>query len=154
MQCANNDDYNDDYVVVDGLDVHIGDVSIPLPEEVVSWVADFDDGYTVEVPFAFQLDVPADLSLEYVRGRMVVLSSSAGECGGQMRTMKEMMKPVCAAVRRHPSVISFGHLVLGALCSCRCFPYSFFNGLRWMARAGASWRITPNDLPPWYTVYE
>jgi transposase len=24
-----------------------------------------------------------------------------------------------------------------------------FNGLRWLARAGAPWRRMPNDLPPW-----
>ena len=24
-----------------------------------------------------------------------------------------------------------------------------FNGLRWLARAGAPWRMMPNDLPPW-----
>lgn len=29
-----------------------------------------------------------------------------------------------------------------------------FNGLRWMARPGAQWRFMPNDLPPWYTVYQ
>jgi transposase len=29
-----------------------------------------------------------------------------------------------------------------------------FNGLRWIARAGAPWRMMPNDLPPWYTVYQ
>jgi transposase len=29
-----------------------------------------------------------------------------------------------------------------------------FNALRWMARAGAQWRMLPNDLPPWYTVYQ
>jgi len=29
-----------------------------------------------------------------------------------------------------------------------------FNGLRWMVRAGATWRMMPNDLPPWYTVYQ
>ncbi len=29
-----------------------------------------------------------------------------------------------------------------------------FNGLRWMARTGAQWRMMPNDLPPWYTVYQ
>lgn len=29
-----------------------------------------------------------------------------------------------------------------------------FNGLRWLVRAGASWRMMPNDLPPWYTVYQ
>jgi transposase len=29
-----------------------------------------------------------------------------------------------------------------------------FNGLRWMVRAGASWRMMPNDLPPWEAVYQ
>jgi transposase len=29
-----------------------------------------------------------------------------------------------------------------------------FNGLRWLARAGAQWRMLPNDLPPWCTVYQ
>ena len=29
-----------------------------------------------------------------------------------------------------------------------------FNGLRWLARAGAGWRMLPHDLPPWYTVYQ
>src|ERR671916_592942 len=29
-----------------------------------------------------------------------------------------------------------------------------FNGLRWVVRAGASWRMMPNDLPPWYTVHQ
>lgn len=29
-----------------------------------------------------------------------------------------------------------------------------FNGLRWMARSGAQWRMLPNDLPPWFTVYQ
>jgi transposase len=29
-----------------------------------------------------------------------------------------------------------------------------FNGLRWLVRAGAAWRMMPNDLPPWYTVYQ
>jgi transposase len=29
-----------------------------------------------------------------------------------------------------------------------------FNGLRWLVRAGASWRMMPHDLPPWYTVYQ
>src|SRR5919202_3274908 len=28
-----------------------------------------------------------------------------------------------------------------------------FNGLRWIVRAGAPWRLLPNDLPPWHTVY-
>jgi transposase len=29
-----------------------------------------------------------------------------------------------------------------------------FNGLRWLARTGAEWRMMPHDLPPWYTVYQ
>src|SRR5436305_14345079 len=29
-----------------------------------------------------------------------------------------------------------------------------FNGLRWMVRAGAPWRMMPHDLPPWYVVYQ
>jgi transposase len=29
-----------------------------------------------------------------------------------------------------------------------------FNGLLWFARAGASWRLMPHDLPPWYAVYQ
>src|SRR5215510_9649960 len=29
-----------------------------------------------------------------------------------------------------------------------------FNGLRWLVRAGATWRMLPHDLPPWYTVYQ
>jgi transposase len=29
-----------------------------------------------------------------------------------------------------------------------------FNGLRWIVRAGAPWRMMPNDLPPWYIVYQ
>lgn len=29
-----------------------------------------------------------------------------------------------------------------------------FNGLRWMVRGGASWRMMPHDLPPWYVVYQ
>ena len=29
-----------------------------------------------------------------------------------------------------------------------------FNGLRWMIRTGAQWRMIPNDLPPWATVYQ
>lgn len=28
-----------------------------------------------------------------------------------------------------------------------------FNGLRWMVRSGAPWRLMPNDLPPWEAVY-
>src|SRR5262245_15572857 len=29
-----------------------------------------------------------------------------------------------------------------------------FNGLRWLVRAGAPWRMLPNDLPPWGMVYQ
>lgn len=29
-----------------------------------------------------------------------------------------------------------------------------FNGLRWLVRAGATWRLMPHDLPPWHTVYQ
>src|SRR5438128_9838242 len=29
-----------------------------------------------------------------------------------------------------------------------------FNALRWLARAGAPWRLLPNDLPPWYAVHQ
>ena len=29
-----------------------------------------------------------------------------------------------------------------------------FNGLRWLARSWAQWRMIPNDRPPWYTVYQ
>jgi transposase len=29
-----------------------------------------------------------------------------------------------------------------------------FNGLRWLVRAGAPWRMMPNDLPPWEAVYK
>jgi transposase len=29
-----------------------------------------------------------------------------------------------------------------------------FNGLRWVARTGAQWRMLPHDLPPWHTVYQ
>jgi transposase len=29
-----------------------------------------------------------------------------------------------------------------------------FNGLRWIVRGGAAWRMMPHDLPPWYTVYQ
>jgi transposase len=27
-----------------------------------------------------------------------------------------------------------------------------FNGLRWMVRAGAGWRLMPHDLPPWAAI--
>ena len=29
-----------------------------------------------------------------------------------------------------------------------------FNGLRWIIRTGAQWRMIPNDLPPWTAVYQ
>lgn len=29
-----------------------------------------------------------------------------------------------------------------------------FNGLRWIVRARSPWRMMPNDLPPWFTVYQ
>lgn len=29
-----------------------------------------------------------------------------------------------------------------------------FNGLRYIVRGGVSWRMVPNDLPPWHIVYE
>ena len=29
-----------------------------------------------------------------------------------------------------------------------------FNALRWLARAGAAWRMLPNDFPPWAVVYQ
>ena len=29
-----------------------------------------------------------------------------------------------------------------------------FNGLRWIIRTGAQWRLMPHDLPPWHTVYQ
>jgi transposase len=28
-----------------------------------------------------------------------------------------------------------------------------FNGLRWMVRAGAPWRMIPHDLPPWSAIH-
>lgn len=29
-----------------------------------------------------------------------------------------------------------------------------FNALRWLVRAGAPWRMLPNDFPPWPAVYQ
>jgi transposase len=29
-----------------------------------------------------------------------------------------------------------------------------FNGLRWIVRTGAQWRMMPHDLPPWPAVYQ
>ena len=31
---------------------------------------------------------------------------------------------------------------------------AIFNALRWLVRAGAPWRLMPNDLPPWEAVYQ
>ncbi len=37
----------------------------------------------------------------------------------------------------------------------RAYPLrEVFNGLRWLIRAGAPWRMLPNDLPPWHVVYD
>lgn len=35
-------------------------------------------------------------------------------------------------------------------CSLR----EVFNGLRWIIRTGAQWRMMPNELPPWATDYQ
>lgn len=32
-------------------------------------------------------------------------------------------------------------------------PREVFNRLHWIVRAGAPWRMMPNDLPPWDIVY-
>jgi transposase len=29
-----------------------------------------------------------------------------------------------------------------------------FNGLRYVIRYGIAWRAIPNDLPPWFAVYQ
>ena len=29
-----------------------------------------------------------------------------------------------------------------------------FNGLRYVVRGGVTWRLVPNDLPPWYVIYQ
>ena len=29
-----------------------------------------------------------------------------------------------------------------------------FSALRWLVRAGAPWRLLPNDFPPWHAVYD
>jgi len=29
-----------------------------------------------------------------------------------------------------------------------------FNGVRWIVRTGAAWRMLPHDLPPWSAVYQ
>src|SRR5678816_3234051 len=31
---------------------------------------------------------------------------------------------------------------------------ALFNALRWLVRAGCSWRLMPNDLPPWPAVQQ
>jgi transposase len=37
----------------------------------------------------------------------------------------------------------------------RAYPLrEVFNGLRWIVRAGAPWRMLPTNLPPWPTVYQ
>jgi transposase len=33
-------------------------------------------------------------------------------------------------------------------------PREVFNALRWIVRAGAPWRMLPNDFPPWQAVYQ
>src|SRR5215467_5267274 len=40
-------------------------------------------------------------------------------------------------------------------CPQRDYPLrEVFNGLRWLVRAGSPWRMMPNDLPPWYVVFQ
>jgi transposase len=29
-----------------------------------------------------------------------------------------------------------------------------FNAVRWIVRAGAAWRLLPNDFPRWEAVYQ
>jgi transposase len=29
-----------------------------------------------------------------------------------------------------------------------------FNGLRWMTKGGATWRMLTHDFPPWHAVYD
>lgn len=29
-----------------------------------------------------------------------------------------------------------------------------FNAMRWIVRAGASWRMLPHDFPPYYVVFQ
>ncbi len=37
----------------------------------------------------------------------------------------------------------------------RAYPLrEVFNALRWLVRAGTSWRLLPHDLPPWPVVYQ
>jgi transposase len=37
----------------------------------------------------------------------------------------------------------------------RAYPLrEVFNGLRWIVRTGAEWRLMPHDLPPWPVVYQ
>lgn len=37
----------------------------------------------------------------------------------------------------------------------RAYPLrEVFNGLRYVVRSGTPWRMMPNDLPPWHTVYQ
>ena len=37
---------------------------------------------------------------------------------------------------------------------CRHDLREVFNALRWIVRAGAPWRMLPNDFPPWEAVYQ
>ena len=32
--------------------------------------------------------------------------------------------------------------------------WEVFNGVRWLVRTGAQWRMMPHDLPPWAAVYQ
>ena len=41
-----------------------------------------------------------------------------------------------------------------SLPQCEHSMREVFNGLRWRVRTGASWRMIPNELPPWHTVYQ
>ena len=37
---------------------------------------------------------------------------------------------------------------------CRYALLEVFNGLRYLVRMGAHWRMMPHDLPPWLAVYQ
>jgi transposase len=65
--------------------------------------------------------------------------------------------------RVYPSDVSDEEWVLVAPYLClmkeeapqREYPLrAVFNGLRWIVRAGAPWRLMPRDLPPWWVVYQ
>jgi transposase len=51
-------------------------------------------------------------------------------------------------------VVPYLTLMDGAAPQRRYPPRELFNGLRWMVRAGAPWRLLPTNLPPWHAVYE